>query len=280
MARIIEAFKTFFDDEGELMAGGWVEFLESGSTSTQKSTYSDYEETTPNENPIQLDDAAQIGDVFGTGLYRAVSYKDSGTGEFEDAVQVDVFDPIGGTSTSSGHRPFDDYVSTTIYDSSDIVTASNGSYYRSKVSSNNDNEPSASPTQWELLYITSSAKYTALEVSELDDSATPSVLTVAETTNTSISNYKSSGADHVFQMPAAHVNGNVIFVIGDAYQITITPYSGENFYLNGAAMAADESIINSADTVGQYILGYVANIGGSLIWMFESKYSDFVEESP
>ncbi len=108
------------------------------------------------------------------------------------------------------------------------------------------------------------ALFKSLAVADLTDTATPSVLTVAETTNTVISNYKSSGADHVFTMPAAHINGNVMFVIGDEFQVDIEPDTGENFYLNGTAMAANEHIQNTADTLGETIVGYCVNINGTL----------------
>jgi hypothetical protein len=122
--------------------------------------------------------------------------------------------------------------------------------------------------------------YTALAVADIADSATPSVLTTAETRNKLISNYKSSGADHVFTMPAAHINGNVIFMIGDEFQVDIEPVSGDLFYLNGTAMAADEHIQNTADTLAQTLTGMCANINGTLRWLFYSSDSDWVEETP
>ena len=121
--------------------------------------------------------------------------------------------------------------------------------------------------------------YTALAVADLSDTATPSVLTTAETTGKLISNYKSSGADHVFTMPAAHTKGNVIFIIGDEFQIDIEPVAGDLFYLNGTAMAADEHIQNTADTLGDQIVGMCANINGTLRWMFKSDSANFVEEN-
>jgi len=117
-------------------------------------------------------------------------------------------------------------------------------------------------------------------VADLTDTATPSVLTTAETTNTVVSNYKSSGADHVFTMCAAHAAGNVMFVIGDEFQVDIEPDSGDLFYLNGTAMAADEHIQNTADTLGETITGVCANINGTMRWMFYSAFSNFVEETP
>jgi len=123
-------------------------------------------------------------------------------------------------------------------------------------------------------------RFKSLAVSDLSDVATPSVLTVAETSNKVISNYKATGADHVFTLPAAHAGGNVIFMVGDEFQVDIEPDTGANFFLNGAAMAADEHIQNTADTLGEQIVGFCSNINGTLTWMFESKYTNFVEETP
>lgn len=122
--------------------------------------------------------------------------------------------------------------------------------------------------------------FTALAVADLTDSATPSVLTTAETRNKLISNYQSSGADHVFTMPAAHTKGNVIFIIGDEFQVDIEPDTDDLFYLNGTAMAANEHIQNTADTLGQTLTGMCANINGTLRWMFYSSDIDWVEETP
>jgi len=122
--------------------------------------------------------------------------------------------------------------------------------------------------------------YTSLAVADLTDTATPSVLTTVETRNKLISNYKTTGADHVFTMCAAHTKGNVIFIIGDEFQVDIEPNGSDYFYLNGTAMAADEHIQNTADTLGQTIVGMCANINGTLRWMFNSGDSDWVEATP
>jgi len=123
-------------------------------------------------------------------------------------------------------------------------------------------------------------KFRSLAVADLSDTATPSVLTVAETTDTCISNYKATGADHVFTMPAAHSAGSVIFQIGDEFQVDIEPNTSDLFYLNGTAMAADEHIQNTADTLADRIVGYCVNINGTLRWMFYSSDTNWVEETP
>jgi hypothetical protein len=130
------------------------------------------------------------------------------------------------------------------------------------------------------IHLSAEAKFYSIAVADLSDSTTPSVLTTAETTNTLISNYKATGADHVFTFPAAHAAANGILVIWDEFQVDYEPPSGTHFYLNGTAMANDEHIQNTADTLGQQIVYFVANINGTLTYMFESKYDDFVEETP
>jgi hypothetical protein len=129
-------------------------------------------------------------------------------------------------------------------------------------------------------HLSAGAKFYSIAVAGLGDTTTPSVLTTEETTNKCISNYKASGADHVFTMPAAHAGGNIIFSIGDEFQVDIEPNTSDLFYLNGTAMAADEHIQNTADTLGERIVGYCVNINGTLRWMFYSSDTAWVEETP
>lgn len=135
---------------------------------------------------------------------------------------------------------------------------------------------SSTTVQAAIEEVATDALPTALTIADLSDSATPSVLTIVETTNKTISNYQETAADHEFIMPAAHINGSIIFVVGAAFQVDITPDSGANFYLNGAALAADESIQNTSDVLGEELVGYIANIEGTLTWMFKSGSSNFV----
>jgi len=132
----------------------------------------------------------------------------------------------------------------------------------------------------EASMLAADAKFQSYAVAGLSDTTTPSVLTTAETTNKCVSNYKSSGADHVFTMPAAHAAGNIIFMVGDEFQVDIEPNGSDLFYLNGTAMAADEHIQNTADTLGERIVGYCTNINGTLRWMFYSSDTAWVEATP
>ena len=119
--------------------------------------------------------------------------------------------------------------------------------------------------------------YKAITVADLSDPTTPSVLTTAETTNKALSN---SGATtpHIVSMPAAHTLGNIPFHIGAAQTLEIAPLSGTKFWLNGVALAIDQSIINITGTIGGFpLVGQCITLGGVLSWAFFSSNSDWTE---
>lgn len=148
MARIIDAFTQFFDDNGDPLVDGWLRFTESGTNNTDKDTFKDSGETIANTNPVQLDGAGRCPSVFGTGSYNVRSFTDdSGS----PGVQIQQFDPVGGDAVDGA---FSEWISTTIYPDGEIVTASNGKYYRSLMASNQNNDPTISPTQWEEVQLT------------------------------------------------------------------------------------------------------------------------------
>jgi len=120
----------------------------------------------------------------------------------------------------------------------------------------------------------------AIAIADLGDAATPSVMTSPEASNTILSNYQSSGADHVFTLPAPFTSGAIMVTVGDEFQIDLEPSAGEIFYLNGTAMAADEHIQNTADTLGDTITGACVNINGTLRWMWNSSNANWVEATP
>ena len=75
MGQFVNAKFLALDDDGAPLAGGKLYTYEAG-TSTPKTTYSDYDYTTPNANPIILDSRGEAL-IFGTGLYKFV-LQDSG----------------------------------------------------------------------------------------------------------------------------------------------------------------------------------------------------------
>ena len=146
MARIIDAFTQFFDDNGEPLADGFLKFLESGTNNTDKDTFADINEVIANANPLQLDGAGRCPNVFGSGAYNVISYAEDPNNPGNPGQQFQQFDPVSGDQVSGA---FSDWNSQTIYDSGDIVTATDGNYYRSLVSNNQNQEPSISSGQWE-----------------------------------------------------------------------------------------------------------------------------------
>ena len=130
MARIIQPFLKFMNKAGTAaLADGYLYFYTSGTT-TPKTTYSDALQTIQNTNPKQLTSEGWAGDVFGSGTYRVDAYDDLiGSG----GVLQQSFDPVGG---AVGIGPFEDWTADAVYDQGDIVTGSDGKYYRSRINSN------------------------------------------------------------------------------------------------------------------------------------------------
>ena len=126
---------------------------------TLKPIYNDAEEILANEiaNPVILDSQGRIPagvDVFLAGQYRLTIKEgpDSITGL---SITVTSFDPIGGATGGQ----FEDYDNTFPYDINNIALASDGEFYRSKVTPNTGNDPASngSPTQWEHFVLDTAA---------------------------------------------------------------------------------------------------------------------------
>lgn len=142
MARIIDAFAQFFDNDGEPLSGGKLRFTDPG-TMNDKATFSDSAETTQNANPVILDANGRCPSIFGTGAYRVTSYTSVD-------VQVQQFDPVG--VDTSDQAQFGEWGSGITYDMGDYVV-DGGILYRSLVNGNINNDPTSSPASWEELKI-------------------------------------------------------------------------------------------------------------------------------
>lgn len=138
--RIIAAFTQFFDDSGKPLVNGKLKFYQTGTT-TDKNTYANSSLSIPNTNPVILDGAGRCPDVFGSGIYKVVSFT-------SDNIQIQVFDPVSASSELAGQ--FDDWVSTQTYLISDVVRF-DGSYYKSITNNNINNTPPSNPVNWEQL---------------------------------------------------------------------------------------------------------------------------------
>jgi hypothetical protein len=90
--------------------------------------------------------------------------------------------------------------------------------------------------------------------SALSDSTSPHNLIENETIEAILSNYGAS-ADAVldFEDIAIQSGRDFCVVIEAAYQVTIEPDTGENWYLNGTQCGADDAIFNDDDTIGEMV---------------------------
>jgi len=133
-------FSQFFTDDNKALSGGKITFFEVGSTVTKKSTFSNFAGTIANVNPIILDQAGRIPTVFLDGSYR-VTLQD------KNDIQIDERDNVGGAVGGS----FADWEVSIDYGvgGDNIVTGSDGCYYKSFVTPNIGNDPTSSATFWE-----------------------------------------------------------------------------------------------------------------------------------
>ncbi len=139
MARFGEIGKQYFDNAGDPLIKGKLKFEESGG-GTDKDTFSDVNLSKKNSNPVLLTGAGRQPNIFFNGTARVILTKN-------DDTQLEVRDPEGG-ATGSGQ--FEAWNSLTIYNTADIVIASDDKYYRSFTDNNQANDPTTpSPTFWE-----------------------------------------------------------------------------------------------------------------------------------
>ena len=140
MARFGDLDTQYLDDAGDPLVNGKVYFYESGTT-TLKNTFADVNLSIPNTNPVILTAAGRQPNIFFDGVAKAILTSNSD-------VQILVRDPVGETATDFG----DEWVATKIYGANDVVLGSDGVYYRSLVSGNQNNNPVSTTNFWTLLY--------------------------------------------------------------------------------------------------------------------------------
>ena len=150
MSRVIAAFTQFFKGDGSPLANGYLRFLISQTTSTDKATYADVNQTIPNANPVQLDGEGRCPNVFGQGIYKVVLY-DINPVTGLPGMMVQTFDPVVADYQSEGAGGnFAEWESGTIYQIGQIVIY-NGLYYRSHIANNVGNQPDISADSWERI---------------------------------------------------------------------------------------------------------------------------------
>ena len=136
--RFIAPSEQYFDNSGNILAGGKLFFYDSG-TVVAKDTFSDPGGTIPNSNPVILDGAGRTPDIYLTGSYKLI-IKDSAD------VQIETRDPVlAADDTTKGFAVWN---AVTVFSELDIVRAANNFLYRSLADSNQNFEPSATAAKW------------------------------------------------------------------------------------------------------------------------------------
>ena len=140
MARFGDLDTQYFDASGDPLVNGKIYFYESGTT-TPKTTFADINSEIPNTNPVLLDASGRQPNIFFEGVAKATLTNNND-------VQIVSRDPVGETATNFG----DEWVSTRIYGTNDVVIGSDGQYYRSLLTGNQNNNPVTTSGYWSLLY--------------------------------------------------------------------------------------------------------------------------------
>ncbi len=142
MSSLFTPFQQFFNDNGDPLSGGTLEFYAQGTTNPQN-TYSDASLTKPNSNPVVLDGEGRLPNIiFGEGIYKVI-LREAPSQESPLGVIIDELDPVGGDAGSV--VAFSDWISTTIYNKQDIVTGSDGHFYLTISDLNLGNDPTDNP---------------------------------------------------------------------------------------------------------------------------------------
>jgi hypothetical protein len=179
--RYIRPSYQYFDNSGRILDSGQLFFYDSGTT-TLKDVYSDPDGLTAIANPVVLDGAGRTPNVYLDGSYKLI-IKD------KNDVQIEERDPVlAADDTTKG---FAIWNAVTTYSVDDIVRASDNLLYISIASSNQNNEPSASATQWTQVQLLSS--YNANESYSIGDVVIDSIGDIYRSlTNTNVGNTPAS----------------------------------------------------------------------------------------
>ena len=116
-------------------------------TNTELVTYKDELETIENTTQVAVNADGNVANVFFSGSAK-VKYFD------QFGVQYAERDPVGGSKELGN---FSLWSADVIFDENDLVTGSNGSYYKSLVNDNQDNDPvlnAGSNASWEEVTFT------------------------------------------------------------------------------------------------------------------------------
>jgi len=137
MSRYANPFTQYLDDSGAPLDGGKLLFQATG-TSTDLDTFKDVNLSIPNTNPIILDAAGRIPNIFLQSQSYKVRLSD------KNDVLIKESEPIGADLATGNFSP---YNNLTIYNTNDIVVGTDGLFYISITDGNVDNSP-PSESNW------------------------------------------------------------------------------------------------------------------------------------
>lgn len=140
MKRFINPVPQFFDNEGNILSGGKVNFYENGSTTTRKNTYNS-NGGSENLNPLPLTADGRIPSCWGDGQYTVV---------VTDADGVQIWQR-NDVEFGSDDGQFSDWSPVRNYAQSEIVRYTDGNYYKSLSNNNIGNAPDVATTKWSQL---------------------------------------------------------------------------------------------------------------------------------
>ncbi len=142
MPRFIPPQYQFLDSLGVPLSGGRLYFYDTGTT-TLKNVYLDDDFQTVGPNPVPLDAGGFLSvDVFTDGAYKEVLRDSLGNLIWEK-------DPAGEGGGSAARSAFTLWQAGVTYQINNVVTGSDGNYYKSLINGNLNNNPVSSPSSWE-----------------------------------------------------------------------------------------------------------------------------------
>ena len=167
--------QQYSDDPGNPLIDGKLFIYDSG-TLAPKDTFADINLTILNTNPVLLDGAGRQPNVWFEGFAKIILTS-------SDDVQIEERDPIG----SSTGGAFSSWTASVIYGANEIVTGSNGNFYRSLSAGNNGNDPTTDTSSWTRVQFTetwnTNDTYTIDDIVQGSDGALYVAITSSNTGN-------------------------------------------------------------------------------------------------
>lgn len=270
--RFIAPSEQYFDNSGNILAGGKLFFYDSG-TVVAKNTFSDPGGTTANANPVILDGAGRTPDIYLTGSYKLI-IKDSAD------VQIETRDPVlAADDTTKGFAAWN---AVTVFSTLDIVRAANNLLYISLADSNQNFEPSATAAKWSQVQFIGS--YNANETYSIGDIVVDSTGNIFKSrVNSNTGNTPASSATQwATSIPAVFdtMTANTINETTSGGGVTIDGVLMKDGGVNGALGAGTPAPVAGTTAAFSGLVQFANNVAvnaGKAVFIYEATTSDFVK---